>query len=509
MRLRFRIRDVNVSLAMVFVPLVPLVVVLVLSAIMVSERMRVVDRLDQLGSLVTPVALLSDAVHEQQKERGATAGFLASGGAKFKDILTDQRGASDARQAALRAYFNAADLSGLDPGFGREVEAMLDHLAGLEEIRDRVDGQEVALTDAIAYYTELNARMLGLVNHVAQLGLDREIAAATGALYSFLEGKERAGLERAVGSAGFARGRFALPELMRLQGLITEQAGFQAQFEAQANAEQRAGLAAILNSDPVATVEAMRAQAFEHGLDGDTGGITGPAFFEVQTLRIDLMKGLEDSLGADLQALMAAKRAAAVWARNRLVGLVALAALIGIGVSAAFARTIGSGFAGIVSAARELAGGNLDLVLPERRANEFGQVVDALEVFRANAAENCELMEQKLRDAEEREAAQRAEQTRQASEAAREAAAEREAARRAEEARARDEAVAREIAAMVESCAMGEFGNRLQLDGKEGVLGEICAGMNEVNEIVHRGLEQIHIAMETVAHGNLAYRMTG
>jgi methyl-accepting chemotaxis protein len=509
MRLRFRIRDFSVSLSMVLVPLVPLVVTLVLSAIMVADRMRVVNRLDQLQLLVTPVSLLSDAVHEQQKERGATAGFLASGGAQFEATLADQRALSDARQAALRAYLDAADLTGFEPGFAGEVEATLDHLAGLADIRGRVDRHEIGVPEAIGYYTGLNARMLGLVQYVARLAQDHEITEATGALHAFLQGKERAGLERAIGSAGFARGRFALPDLLRLQGLITEQAAFQAQFEAQAVTAQRDRLHAILGAEPALKVEAMRSQAFAHGLEGETGGYSGPEFFDTQTLKINQLKELEDSLSTDLQALMADKRAAAIGARNRLIGLVALAALTGIGVSAAFARTVGSGFAGLVSAARDLAGGNLHIALPDRRANEFGEVVDALEIFRANAVENRALMDQKLRDAEDREAAQLAERKRQADEAARVAAAEREAAQRAQEARARDEAVAREIAAMVEGCARGEFGRRLALDGKHGVLGEICAGMNEVNEIVHRGLEQIHMAMETIARGDLTFRMTG
>jgi methyl-accepting chemotaxis protein len=49
----------------------------------------------ELSSLVTLSKSLSSLIHETQKERGASAGFIGSNGKEFKTILSNQRRLTD------------------------------------------------------------------------------------------------------------------------------------------------------------------------------------------------------------------------------------------------------------------------------------------------------------------------------------------------------------------------------------------------------------------------------
>ena len=503
-----RFSNLKISWAILIVPLVPFVVALVLAATLIAGQTRTVRQMDTLEAMIQPVVLASNAVHEQQKERGATAVFLGSGGERFVTELAAQRRETDLRQAALRSFLAGVDMSTLDATLAERIGAVLAKLDELPEIRQQVDGLEIAAGDAIAFYTGLNADMLNLALVVAELSVNPEVSIATQALFNFLQGKERAGIERAVGSMGYAQGYFELPQLLKLQGLVVAQENFYASFLGLANEGQKAQFADVLNSAPAQKVEAMRTQALTRGMAGNMGGYTGEEFFATQTEKINLLKDLEDRLAADLVALTRQHRGDAVRLRNLELAMIVGAGLVALLVSTLVARAMRQGFSQVVFAARELAKGNLDVDLPPRRANEFGAVTDALEVFRQNSRDNVAMAAREKAEAKERERAEEQERKREAEAARKEVEAQRIAARKAEEAQARDQAIAQEISGIVAACAGGNFHQRLDLEGKDGVFAEICVGINQVCEIVDGALSQIQQAMEAIAQGDLSYRMS-
>ena len=87
-----------------------LIVILPLSAYLVMSATNLLTGYRQLASYnaVYDLSLLSDnisnLVHELQKERGASAGFLGSKGKKFGNKLTAQRKDTDSKRKALTEY---------------------------------------------------------------------------------------------------------------------------------------------------------------------------------------------------------------------------------------------------------------------------------------------------------------------------------------------------------------------------------------------------------------------
>ncbi|MEO1611316.1 MAG: nitrate- and nitrite sensing domain-containing protein, partial [Pseudomonadota bacterium] len=119
----------------------------------------------QASAVATEGALVGALVHELQKERGFSAGFLASGGARFADDLAQQRAASTSAIASLWS-----DLSVLLDKRPGEVAQIRARLRDLDDMRGQVDSFALNVPAMAAFYT-------GAINLL--IDISRPIAAAS------------------------------------------------------------------------------------------------------------------------------------------------------------------------------------------------------------------------------------------------------------------------------------------------------------------------------------------
>ena len=102
---------------------------------------------------------VSGFVHEFQKERGLTALFLGSAGAKYgTELETSARRPTGAR--ALRKLAAAA-------GAAAQRCQRRSSRSLARRSSQRVDAQSIPPADATGYYTKVNAAMLDVINTVA------------------------------------------------------------------------------------------------------------------------------------------------------------------------------------------------------------------------------------------------------------------------------------------------------------------------------------------------------
>ena len=81
-----------------------MVTLLIFSVILVTERYRMVQESVLLDQGVTLATKISIVIHELQKERGTSAGFLGSKGKNFGENLQKQRQLSDEK---IKEFFKA------------------------------------------------------------------------------------------------------------------------------------------------------------------------------------------------------------------------------------------------------------------------------------------------------------------------------------------------------------------------------------------------------------------
>jgi methyl-accepting chemotaxis protein len=228
----------------------------------VWDKHVVVTAMSKLESLSELSVRISALVHETQKERGMTAGFLGGKGKKFRTELPTQRQATDTQAQALRTFLQDFSSESFGADFSKGLQAALDQQSRIGGVRSRVDSLEIPVKEAIGYYTGMNAAFLGMVNEMAILSTDPQITVLAMSYANFLLGKERAGIERAVLSNTFAANRFAPGMFNRFSALISAQETFLSVFGNMAPAAQVAFYESKMADPLVAEVQRMRDIAF-------------------------------------------------------------------------------------------------------------------------------------------------------------------------------------------------------------------------------------------------------
>ncbi len=269
---------------MMLVVCLPLLALLFFSGRYVYERYRVEQEMS--GALVA-LAVVKEAAqlaHELQRERGMSAGFLGSGGNKFRDALPAQRKVVD---SLLQRFHQDPALLALT-----EVQQ---GVAGLTAMRERVSALGVEVAEQVGFYTRLVTALLAVVDKISVGSMDATIALQTNAYAAFLQSKERAGLERATLSNVFGRDSFTPALLQQFISLLAAQNTYLERFQAVASPAQRQLLNDSLASPVVAKVAAMEKLALDKAASGGFG-VDAEAWFALSTDKIGLLKEIEDSL---------------------------------------------------------------------------------------------------------------------------------------------------------------------------------------------------------------------
>ena len=152
-----------------------------------------------------------------------TAGFLGSKGAEFRSQLSSQRDKVDLRTQALRQFIASLDITVFGEEFDSALGKAMAKLNGLADMRRKVDGLNISAGKAISYITQMNAAFLGLVGEIVKKSSDARITSLAASYVNFLQGKERAGIERAVLSNTFASDQFAPGAYVRFNALVAAQ----------------------------------------------------------------------------------------------------------------------------------------------------------------------------------------------------------------------------------------------------------------------------------------------
>lgn len=227
--------DISFKNKIFIVLALPLIGFLWLSILTIKQSYIVNSQMKNLTELTQLSISYSELVHELQKERGTTAGFLGSKGKTFVNRLNKQHLATDDKLNSRDAFLKLNDFKQVSiVKLNQEIAAELEKL---NLIRSQVSNLAIDSSKAIAYYTGLNAKLLSVSYIIADLSINAKVTEQSIAYYNFLQGKERAGIERAVLSSTFARNEFSDGTFVKFVALVTEQKVFMANFLAFTSAE--------------------------------------------------------------------------------------------------------------------------------------------------------------------------------------------------------------------------------------------------------------------------------
>lgn len=292
---------------------IPLIALVVASGTLVIQSYQEFMEDKHLNRIAKLAPTVSNLIHDLQKERGASAVYIGSKGAEnAEQDLSKMHADSDITYKALLSTLSTFPAIEYGSVFVEEVNDIVERLHRLEGVRKGVNSLNQTVPAMAKYYTSTIKSMLVLVAEIAKLSTNADLIVKVNTYLGFLEAKERAGQERAVGAGGFIAGEFSPLNYSKFNSLIVEQQAFLSQFHLYATDEELQFMKKTVTGPAVEEVNRMREIILKSTETDSLDGITGKYWFEQITLKINLMKKVENFIADEVLHIMDKKEVAAL-----------------------------------------------------------------------------------------------------------------------------------------------------------------------------------------------------
>jgi methyl-accepting chemotaxis protein len=331
----------------------------------------------QITVIESTAIAVSNVVHELQKERGLSAGFIGSKGARFASELNSQRELTDSFHKLLTQQAAGLGAGALPENLRRALDDGIANLAKLTDMRQRISGQQLSGPESFGFYTDAIDRLLAMVGMAPAVTDEAGIAKRMMAYVMFINAKEQAGRERAtVNGALAANVALSIPLFQRLQTIVTAQDVYLASFRTLADASALTALDALLADKPAQETARIRGIVTAKALEGEFG-VEPPYWFATITAKIDAMKVFEDNIAQSLRERVKQYEQGALWGIGfsgvSAVAVVTLAILFFVLLNGMLRRLRES-----VTVAKRLAEGDLSVEVKVDSKDEMGQLMTSL-----------------------------------------------------------------------------------------------------------------------------------
>ncbi len=325
----------SIKQKLILIMSIPLAIVILLAAKLTYDSYVNTQGLKKLEQVVLLSTKLGALVHETQKERGMTAGFLGSSGEKFKTELPAQREDTSKRLNELLSFLNDFNKTAYGEELNSNLSSALEELKRIDDIRREVTALNIPAGKAIGYYTNTNTKLLNITGTISKLSHSARVSQDIVAYMNFLLSKERAGIERAVGTNTFAQNHFGVGMKEKFLSLIAAQDAYLDSFLKIAPVASKEFYIKTVQGNAISEVERMRKVALYSQIDSNFG--IEPAYWFGQiTQKINQLKEVENFLAAELTNTIHIQEQEA----NRSLIIFGILSAIGVALTLILARTI-------------------------------------------------------------------------------------------------------------------------------------------------------------------------
>ncbi len=201
--------------------LVPVLTILIFSISNISMRYQELKDANNSLGFISISMELADLVHQLQRERGLSAGYVGSHGQQFESLLTKQRDNTDKQLGNFYSSLDSNDPNqhywGLKDRFD-SLEHGLNKLAGTRKLIDSLNQG-----DFFGEYSKLNALALNIVEYLLVITQDIQVARQGGAYALLLFLQERSGQERGALNGVFSSGKLDAKQFREISAYVADQ----------------------------------------------------------------------------------------------------------------------------------------------------------------------------------------------------------------------------------------------------------------------------------------------
>ncbi len=480
--LQYAVSRFPVRTRIIVLALVPLAGLLFLSFLELSNEYRAEEASKQTAAFAEKIPSLSALVHELQKERGMSAGFLDSAGQNFSNELTNQRIMTDGRSEEFRTRVGVILQMSMDPALNNQLTHILGALDELAETRDSVSKFELSKGEMVGFYTDVISELLEAVDMQIALSKDVEVTSRLRALGDLLQAKERAGIERAIGAGAFSTNTISPADYAKFVSMLQLQNILLEDFVNHASAPLSALYQETMKGPVVEQVDAYREILRGAPYGNSLIGVSGEQWFDATTDRINLLKKIDDAATVeivDFSRILADKAAQKLMVVSTIVIGVIMATIL---LSILVVRSISGPIIRLTKTMDDLARGNYEAEISgTANRDELGLMARAVEVFKENGQKVAAMTEEEKATA----ARNAAEHSRMMAE------------------------LQQAFGAVVDAAAAGDFTQRVTAEFPDAELNELGVQVNKLVETVDRGLKETGAVLGALANTDLTSRVEG
>ncbi|MCF6353468.1 MAG: methyl-accepting chemotaxis protein [Cyclobacteriaceae bacterium] len=342
--------------------LFPVLGLLFFSFSTVIEKRQASIEMETLNELVHLSEKVGGLIHETQRERGYTAGFLGSGGTDFIVELSNQRKLTDEHANELKTFISDIDISQYGKTFEKFLTDALNDLEKLGSQRKAISAQNIKTDNAIAYYTNMNIRFLDVVGSLSTISTNAAISTNLSAYVNFLKAKERSGIERAILTNTFVSDMFNSGMFNKFIALVTAQNTYFDVFLTYASTKEIHFFEEKMKAKEIKQVQGMRNIAFEKATQG-IFGVDAKVWFNTITIKINYLKEVENLIASDLKKLtnniQKAANTSLMYYIIATIIIILLTILFGVIISKSILKELGGEPQEVIKIATQLSEGDL------------------------------------------------------------------------------------------------------------------------------------------------------
>ena len=281
--------------------IIPLVLaVLFYSGFIIIERLKDYQNITQTQASVELSIKMAALVHELQKERGMSTGYVGSKGQKFVNTITQQYQETDAKLREFKTQLNQVIESQPNLENKKLYQPALKALKQRPDIQNCVHKLNCSVSKVGNYYSQLILYLISAAQNAFTLAQHPQIKDLAQSYTNFLQIKEQLGRLRAALSGIFGRGYVTQRQQIKVGALEVQKTLYTRTFLGFAPKENQQEFQQLMETEvakkfDTAIQTVINAAPFAEPLEQD------PAeWFNLATQLIDNFKTLELELSDEL-----------------------------------------------------------------------------------------------------------------------------------------------------------------------------------------------------------------
>lgn len=341
----------------------------------IKEKLKIYHEMNQAQASVTLSISMGNLVHELQKERGMSVGYIASQGQKFSDALSKQYQSVNAKLTSFKAllkktaedYPNLASIS--------LYHTTLNNLKNRSKIQNCVGQFSCSPSEVADYYSRIIQALMTDAQKDFTHIKNPQIKDMGYSYYALLQAKDQLGKLRAVLAGIYSKGYISQHQQIQVAQLETEKNTYTDLFTRFADETERKTMKQIMNSEAAKKFDAGIYQTLHTKPEVQSLNQDASDWFNTATQFIDKIKNFEIQQENNLLSQsMTIKEEA----QNGVIiqsALLVIALLMGVLFSWVIIRNIQSQLAQISDVIHKISdNADLTLRIPIETKDELSQI---------------------------------------------------------------------------------------------------------------------------------------